>query len=97
MADAYSLIGGLGGDYYTGSNPIIPTTNNIVIPADTYFDEETIVKGDTNLVSKNIKLGVSIFGISGSAVAVQNVGGIGTAYLYIDGGYSVYKITLIQR
>lgn len=97
MANAYSLVGGLGGDYYTGSNPIIPATNNIVIPADTYFDEETIVKGDTNLVPKNIKLGVSIFGVNGSAVAVQNVGGIGTAYLYVDGGYSVYKITSIQR
>ena len=92
MANAYTLVGGLGGTPYDGDNPIIPTTTNITIPTDTYFDTEVTIRGDVNLQPKNIKNGVNIFGVTGNAVAVSNVGGEGTAYIY-DNGYTLYKIT----
>lgn len=95
MAKAYTLVGGQGGSEYTGANPIIPETSDIVIAKDTYFAKDVTVMGDSDLVSGNIKDGVDIFGVTGRAVAVENVGGNGTAYLY-QNGYSTYKITNVM-
>jgi hypothetical protein len=44
----------------------IPGVNNLVIPADIYTTGEQTIKGDTNLIAKNIKGGVTIFGVKGS-------------------------------
>ncbi len=96
MAKAYTLVGGQGGSEYTGVNPIVPGTSDLVIAKDTYFAKDVMVMGDSDLISENIKDGVNIFGVTGSAVAVENVGGMGTAYIYQD-GYSTYKITNVTN
>lgn len=44
-----------------------PTTSNQTIPAGTYCSGIQTIKGDANLKAENIKSGVSIFGVSGSA------------------------------
>lgn len=43
-----------------------PTTSNQTISAGYYLTGTQTIKGDSNLVSGNIKSGVSIFGVSGS-------------------------------
>lgn len=43
-----------------------PTTSNQTIASGTYLSGTQTIKGDSNLVSGNIKSGVSIFGVSGS-------------------------------
>lgn len=43
-----------------------PTTANQTIASGTYLSGTQTIKGDSNLVSGNIKSGVSIFGVSGS-------------------------------
>lgn len=44
-----------------------PTTSNqVIMEAGTYCTGAQIIKGDANLVSENIKSGVSIFGVSGN-------------------------------
>lgn len=96
MAKAYTLVGGQGGSEYTGANPIVPGASDIVIAKDTYFAKDVTVMGDSDLVPRNIKDGVSIFGVTGSATEVENVGGMGTAYIYQD-GYGTYKITNVTN
>lgn len=43
-----------------------PSTSNKTIASGTYLSGTQTIKGDSNLVSGNIKSGVSIFGVSGS-------------------------------
>lgn len=43
-----------------------PTTSNQTIGAGTYLTGAQTIKGDSNLLAKNIKNGVSIFGVNGS-------------------------------
>ena len=47
----------------------MPATTDQTIAAGTYCSGMQTIKGDSNLVSENIKLGVSIFGVAGSASA----------------------------
>lgn len=48
---------------------ITPTTSNQTIASGTYLTGAQTISGDANLVSGNIKSGVSIFGVSGSLTA----------------------------
>ena len=48
---------------------ITPTTSNQTIASGTYLTGTQTISGDANLVSGNIKSGVSIFGVSGSLTA----------------------------
>jgi hypothetical protein len=63
---------------------ITPTTSNIVKPAGIYEGSITIT-GDTNLVSGNIKSGISIFGVSGKTSVVDTVSGTATASQILNG------------
>lgn len=45
-----------------------PKTTNQIIEADTYLTGVQTIKGDTNLVSENIKNGVTIFNVKGNYV-----------------------------
>lgn len=49
-----------------GTQTITPGTSNKTISSGTYITGTQTISGDSNLVSSNIKSGVSIFGVSGS-------------------------------
>lgn len=50
-----------------GASTIIPgTTRQVAVTNNKYTIGEVVVEGDSNLISSNIKSGVSIFGVSGS-------------------------------
>ncbi len=49
-----------------GAATFTPTTSNQTISSGTYLTGVQTISGDANLVSGNIKSGVSIFGVSGS-------------------------------
>lgn len=55
--------------------PVVPSTSDVVIPNGTYIydigEAGLTIKGDANLVSGNIKSGVSIFGVSGNKNVVD--------------------------
>lgn len=48
---------------------ITPGTEDIVIPAGTYLSGDLIIKGNSNLVAENIKEGVEIFDVEGTATS----------------------------
>ena len=52
-----------------GATTYTPTTSNQTIASGTYLTGAQTISGDANLVSGNIKSGVSIFGVSGSLSA----------------------------
>lgn len=96
MANAYTLVGGLGGgNDYTGSYVITPKNDAIVIPKETSFDADLTVKGDANLIPSNIMQGYTIFGVSGIAMPVEYEGDIGVVYIETSTGYTKYKMTKI--
>ena len=43
-----------------------PGTSDITIPADTYLAGQLTIKGDANLISENIKAGVTVFNVEGT-------------------------------
>lgn len=57
--------------------PVVPSTSDVVIPNGTYIydigEAGLTIKGDANLVSKNIKSGVSIFGVTGNKYVVNTI------------------------
>ncbi|MBR4316155.1 MAG: hypothetical protein IKP65_04205 [Alphaproteobacteria bacterium] len=48
------------------SQTINPTTSSQIISSGSYLTGDTVINGDVNLLSENIKEGISIFGINGS-------------------------------
>ena len=62
---------------------VIPSTNTQVVIADSEYDalHKVIVQGDSNLKPDNIKSGVSIFGIDGTA---STGGGYENGYFYVN-------------
>ena len=63
----FSKPNGLGssGVQYKGNYEIIPSTSDIIIPKNTVFKNDFIIKGDTDLTPANIKDGVTIFNVTG--------------------------------
>lgn len=94
MANAYTLVGGLGGASYSGDNPITPTTSDIVIGDGTVFDANLVVKGDSNLIPSNIASGTTIFGVTGTSPWVMFYSGsAGSAYIGTSlTDYTQYKM-----
>lgn len=97
MANAYTLVGGLGGVSYEGDNPITPTISDIVIEDGTVFDTNLVIKGDSNLTASNIKSGTTIFGVAGTSQPVEFTSGYaGTAYIGTSlSDYTRYNIKSI--
>ena len=69
-----------------------PGTTNQTISSGLYLSGAQTIKGDSNLVSGNIKAGVSIFGVEGNANVVDTSAGTATAaqilynaVAYVDG------------
>lgn len=56
-----------GGTTYNGPSIITPGTKDIIIPKNTILSNDLTILGDSDLVSNNIKEGIDIFGITGSA------------------------------
>lgn len=56
-----------------GAQTYTPGTSNQTIANGQYLLEDQTIKGDANLVAKNIKQGVSIFGVTGSLAAGKSV------------------------
>lgn len=50
-----------------------PTTTNQTISAGIYLTGVQTIKGDSNLISENIKSGVSIFGVVGTILSAEEV------------------------
>lgn len=78
---------------------ITPTNLNQTITSGTYLSGAQTILGDANLVSDNIKSGISIFGVTGSVVEATNTLFIGTnaptADLGVDGDvYIVQEVTV---
>jgi hypothetical protein len=71
LLNGKQLIDG-NGNIVTGTIPsksaatYTPTTSNQTITAGTYLSGTQTIQGDSNLVSENIKSGVSIFGVTGT-------------------------------
>lgn len=64
LIDTYALIDNKVIDR-GGAQTVTPSTTNRVLPKGNYKGDITI-KGDANLIAKNIKEGTSIFGVNGS-------------------------------
>lgn len=94
MANAYTLVGGLG-TTYDGSYVLTPTTSDIIIPDNTVFRSNLTVKGDSNLISANIIAGNSIFGVEGTKTPVEYEGDIGVGYIGDEANYIRYKMISI--
>ena len=58
-----------------GAQTYTPTTTNQTISSGRWLTGAQTIKGDANLVSSNIKSGVSIFGVSGTAQTSKSYGG----------------------
>lgn len=68
----------------------IPKTSNQTIASGTYLTGTQTIKGDANLVSGNIKSGVSIFGVTGSySGSSSTVVPSGTINITTNGTYDV--------
>lgn len=58
-----------------GAQTYTPTTTDQTISSGRWLTGAQTIKGDTNLISSNIKSGVSIFGVSGTAQISKSYGG----------------------
>ena len=97
-ATAGSMLAGYAG-FANGSTEIVgtipskaaatytPTTSNQTIAAGQYLSGAQTVKGDANLVAANIKSGVNLFGVAGSATALKGING--TQYTRTSGSSSI--------
>lgn len=56
-----------------------PSTDDQIIEAGTYLSGDQTIAGDANLISANIKSGVSIFGVAGNTNVVDTSAGTATA------------------
>lgn len=62
-----------------------PKTTDQVITAGQYLDEAQTIKGDANLVSANIKAGVTIFGVAGKTSVVDTADATAAAANILSG------------
>lgn len=89
----------INGELVIGTMKVIPgqeiTTKGISIdiPGDAYIQDDIIIKGDSNLTNDNIKVGVSIFGVTGTYKAEEPRFTISYDF---DGGYEDTSVTLIK-
>ncbi|MDD3241957.1 MAG: prepilin-type N-terminal cleavage/methylation domain-containing protein [Bacilli bacterium] len=83
-----------------GATNYTPSTSNISILGNQFLSGTQIILGDSNLVSSNIKEGVSIFGVPGSYVGNTGSGKIiahwwqGSYQSWTDMGLTVYDPTM---
>ena len=68
-----------------GAKTYTPGTSNQTIASGQYLSGTQTIKGDSNLISANIKSGVSIFGVSGNSNVVDTSAGDATAAQILSG------------
>lgn len=71
--------------YQKAAATYTPTTTNQTIDAGQYLKGAQTIKGDANLVSANIKAGVSIFGVTGKTSVVDTADANATAANILSG------------
>ena len=89
-----------------GAQTITPGTGDQRVTAGRYLTGDITVKGDGNLVSGNIKSGVSIFGVSGSIESIKSLncnksgsdsaGNMDTAEVLFSINVTGYNLVMIQ-
>ena len=65
FSDAVELFSTIGNNTYEGQE-IYPGKTDVVLPANSLFKGEVVIKGDEALVPSNIANGVTIYGITGT-------------------------------
>ena len=83
---------------FQSAKTITPTTIDQIIEAGTYCAGAQTIKGDTNLQRKNIKTGVTLFGIKGTCGQDEDklISGEFEGY-YINHGATAIKTTLFSK
>ena len=80
----------VNGQKITGTIPLkeeetfTPSTTDQIIKAGKYLNGNQIIKGDPNLLAKNIKKDISIFGVDGTMAPFSGTGG-GFSFCHIRG------------
>lgn len=89
----------INGELVVGTMKVIPGQEiktkgtSIDISGDAYIEGDIIIKGDSNLTNDNIKVGVSIFGVTGTYKAEEPKYTISYDF---DGGREDTSVTLIR-
>ncbi len=77
---------------------ITPGTSDKTIPSGRYLTGVQTIKGDPNLIAENIKSGVSIFGILGSAGLLSGISAVTVVTFVPPNDYSVNReITVMHN
>ena len=74
---------------------ITPGTSDIVLPSDTYIAGAQTIKGDANLLAKNIRTGIAVFDVVGEYVG-DNTGYVKPAKTLDTNAYHVRYLTYSQ-
>ncbi len=92
--------GGVVPDQYLDAQTITPGTKNKVIKEKTYLRGALTILGDSDLIAKNIKKGVNIFGVVGTVIEGVDLSQLGVSKSAVDiitPSKDIYPLSNIQH